>query len=605
MKVLSPVPAPIRYLDGIRFKRVVIAAAERIIRKQDHLDEINVFPVPDGDTGANMAGTMRAVVESIRDTLEMRINSMSRAVAESALMGARGNSGVILAQFLTGFSEGVKDLPRVTPADFIDAADLASLQAFEAMDNPAEGTILTVIGDWVAHLKARRETYTNFQDLLRDSLESARRSLEATTEKLANLKAAGVVDAGAQGFVYLLEGIAEFTEKGRIAITEMRKSAVAAPVKSVPLERVEAGELSFRYCTECMVRGEMIDGRVLRAALRPLGDSLIVAGSSASKRVHVHTNEPEVVFGIVGTHGTVSARKVDDMLAQQRAAKDGLSDRPGLITDSTCDLPEEMLRGLGVRVVPLRVRLDDDEYMDKIDILPEEFFEKLPKARIAQSSQPPPSDFAEAYFKTLACHREAVCLPIASPLSGTWQNARIAAQAHDGRVRVVDSKALAMSLGLVVLEAARVVREGGDAKAVAEQARWAADNVRFVVSLDSLDQVVKGGRISRAKGLIAKALGIRPILEFIEGKATVAAKPQGRDKSLQKLLDLTAERMAGLRNPRFIVGHAGAPEHARRVADELERTYGVRDVLITTTSPVVCIHCGPRCVAIAMLGEQP
>lgn len=223
----------IKYLDGIRFKRAINAAAHRLIEKHGHLNAINVFPVPDGDTGSNMAGTMRNIVDNSAQTKDGSIEGMSKVIAESALMGARGNSGVILAQFLCGFSEGVKDLKRVTPPDFIQAASLATRRALESISNPKEGTILTVIRDWSEHLSSNADSYKDFQHIMYDSLRKARESVQQTKEKLATLKAADVVDAGGLGFLYLLEGIVEFTEKGSLNRQDSTKSTVVIDRKSV------------------------------------------------------------------------------------------------------------------------------------------------------------------------------------------------------------------------------------------------------------------------------------------------------------------------------------------------------------------------------------
>ncbi|WP_309542073.1 DAK2 domain-containing protein [Nitratidesulfovibrio liaohensis] len=328
-------PSRISYLDGIRFRRVVRAAARRLIEKHGHLNAINVFPVPDGDTGSNMAGTMKSIVASTSATPESSIGRMSSIVAESALMGARGNSGVILAQFLAGFSEGVKDLSRVSPRDFAEAASLAARRAVEAIAHPKEGTILTVIRDWAEHLRENCHSYKDFHHLLYDSLDRARQSVQETREKLAALKAADVVDAGGLGFVYLLEGIAEFTERGTInrpgkaagaADTTGAASAhgddeAASATLGEAQERVAVEELTYGYCTECLIRSEAaspIDREELRVRLEELGDSIVVAGAGAVTRIHVHTDTPDTVFAIAAEYGEVSHHKAEDMLRQHR-----------------------------------------------------------------------------------------------------------------------------------------------------------------------------------------------------------------------------------------------------------------------------------------------
>ena len=604
---LSQTPARIRYLDGIRFKRVVQAAATRLIERHDHLNAINVFPVPDGDTGSNMAGTMRSIVSSTGDAIEQSIGRMSKVVAESALMGARGNSGVILAQFLCGFSEGVKGLSRISPQDFAKAASLAATRARESIANPKEGTILSVIHDWAAHLHDNRHSYDDFHQLLRDSIERARTSLAETREKLASLRAADVVDAGGQGFVYLLEGIHEFTERG--TITARKEGDDAEDTEAgLAQERVSVEELTYGYCTECLLSGDDIDRETLRVRLEPMGDSLVVAGTASLVRVHIHTDEPDTVFGIAAEYGEVRHRKVEDMLRQHRDLL-GLTTQPvGIVTDSTCDLPRDLLDEYGIATVPLRLFLDDEEYADKVDITAEEFNRRLPSSRSARTSQPAPADFATAYRGQLARHRDIVSLHVMAMYSGTCQSATAVGRTFDGHVHVLDTRTLSCGLGLVVLEAARRAREGMAADEILRLAQQDADNLRVFVSMDTLDFAVRGGRMSRGTGMVAKLLNIKPVVEFAvrnEGKVDVVAKAIGVRRSEARLIDLLRRDAEGMTNLRFAIAHVGAPQTALRYAEVLKTTFGVAPDYIMPASAVLGTHSGPGACAVAMLGDRP
>lgn len=600
---MSQTPAKIRYLDGIRFKRVVQAAATRLIERHDHLNAINVFPVPDGDTGSNMAGTMRSIVSSTGDAIEQSIGRMSKVVAESALMGARGNSGVILAQFLCGFSEGVKGLGRISPQDFAKAASLAATRARESIANPKEGTILSVIHDWAAHLNENRHSYDDFHHLLRDSIVRARTSLAETREKLASLRAADVVDAGGQGFVYLLEGILEFTERGTITPRDEAPEAEAGAAQ----EKVAIDDLTFGYCTECLLSGEEIDRETLRARLEPLGDSLVVAGTTSLVRVHIHTDVPDTVFGIASEYGEVGHRKVEDMLRQHRDLL-GLTTQPvGIVTDSTCDLPRDLLDEFGIATVPLRLFLDDEEYADKVDISAEEFNRRLPTSRSARTSQPAPADFVTAYRKQLSRHRDIVSLHVMGMYSGTCQSAHTVGKGFDGHVHVLDTRTLSCGLGLVVLEAARRAREGMSADEVLRLAERDASNLRVFVSMDTLDFAVRGGRMSRGTGMVAKLLHIKPVVEFAvrnEGKVDVVAKAIGVRRSEERLLELLRRDSEGMTGLRFAIAHVGAPATALRYAEQLQQRFGVAPEYIMPASAVLGTHSGPGACAVAMLGDR-
>jgi hypothetical protein len=603
---MAPVPNRIQYIDGIRFKRILMAAAQRLIDHSEHLDAINVFPVPDGDTGSNMAGTMRSIVDGSADALDSSIEAMSQVIAEAALLGARGNSGVILAQFFCGFSEGVKDLVRVSPREFAMAVTRAADRAREAMASPKEGTILTVITDWADHLRGNCEKYRDFPELLLDSLERAKQSLRETTEKLASLKAAGVVDAGAQGFVYLLDGIQDFVERGRVdRRAEKTMLAAERPGVGEVQERVAVDSLDFRYCTECLVRGKALDRDALRARLEPLGDSLIVAGTPTVVRIHVHTNEPETVFEIAQAVGEVTRRKVDDMLRQHRDLVARARQRVGIVTDSCCDLPAEFMQAHGIRFAPLTLNLDGQEFVDKIDISPEEFNDRLRGARVAKTSQPAPQRFKEVYEAMLEEYGHVVAVHLTGGASGTYQaGLNMARQVDAEHIAVLDSHTLTVALGLAVREAALAAGLGMDAAAVHAVAQEAIDRVRIFVTLDTLDFAVRGGRVSKGQGLVAKVLRIKPVLTFDrQGKAQVIAKGLGTLHAQRKLFAHVRAYAEGRKNLRFAVAHVAAPQTAERYRTMLWDTFGVEPLYVSEASPVLGCYSGLGAAAIAVLGD--
>lgn len=592
----------ISYLDGVRFKRVVVAAADRLIENSPHLDSINVFPVPDGDTGANMAGTMRNIVHSTGDSLERSIEKMSAIIAESALDGARGNSGAILAQFLCGFAEGVKNLRKISMEDFVSAATLAAKRSAEAISDPRDGTILSVIKEWSSHLADNRKSYRDFPELLYDSLEHARVSVKSTTEKLADLKAAGVVDAGALGFVYLLEGIVDFLENGKI----VRKNSEifgTPEALGVAQARVAVESLEFRFCTEFLIKGKDIDRVAIRNKISDMGDSLIVAGLPECVKVHIHTNDPDSVEEIISAFGVIDKKKVDDMLVQHRNIISNTR-KVGIVSDSTCDLPKEMLDKYDIRIAPLRLTLDEKEYVDQVDITSGEFYEKLVSSNKALTSQPVPGDMKRVYSSAAADYESVCSVHIAGVLSGTCRAARTAADAHEN-VEVVDGTNVTVALGLAVLEAAKAAQKGLSLAEVSRIAKKAAENVTIYVAMDTLEYVVKGGRMSKGQGLIAKLLNIKPILSFDEqGKAITVAKTIGRERQKRALIELVRERVYGRSNLRYALAHAAAPEIAADFASVLHQEFGASPEFISEASPAIGIHSGPRAFAVAVLTDD-
>ena len=206
----------IDYIDGIRLHRSVTAGLHRVVSRQEYLNKINVFPVPDGDTGTNMAYTLTTIEEGIRNKAYKDVKQMSMAIADSALDGARGNSGAILAQFFVGFADGIKEKISLTAKEFAQAALHAKDYAYDALTHPQEGTILSVIKAWAESLLKSCNNSNDIFSMLSKGLEDAQLSLKNTPKQLDVLAKAGVLDAGAQGFVDLLEGINEYITSGKI-----------------------------------------------------------------------------------------------------------------------------------------------------------------------------------------------------------------------------------------------------------------------------------------------------------------------------------------------------------------------------------------------------
>ncbi len=593
----------IGYLDGNRLSRAVIAGAHFVAERAEALNKINVFPVADGDTGTNVASTLQKVAAGISRMRQRHIREMSKALADQAIGGARGNSGAILAQFFCGFSEGLPDSPRVTTRGFGAAVVKAAESAYSAIARPVEGTILTVIRDWARHVEDRATEVADFGVLLPESLKTARTSLQNTPRQMKLLEKAGVVDAGAQGFVYLLEGIVKYL---REAARFMPPPVEPDEVKAAVFDRTPESIL-FRYCTEALLEGDAIDRDALRREVALLGDSIVLAGGSARVRLHVHTNEPEKLFAVAARFAAVAQTKIEDMRAQHESRFDqNRASRVGIVTDSTCDLPASMLEELGVGVVPVRVYFGSENYLDKVTIMPAEFYARFAVTDQApKTSQPPPADFTQVYRNVAAHAGSIVSVHLSSAVSGTYQAALVGARpVEKTRITHIDSRNVSVGLGLVVRAAAEAAAAGKSAEEVAAVARDTAGRVRTFVAVPTLTHLVRGGRVSPLKGLVAKLLGLLPILAISkEGKAEPAAKARGYDAARRKVLKLLFEE-AGERasaSRRFGVAHCDAEDVAEEMAREIRQRYPESDVTIVECGPALGAHGGPGALALSVL----
>ena len=276
-----------------------------------------MFPVPDGDTGTNLAMTVNMIAQRLSKLETDHAGKLLIEVADAALDGARGNSGAILAQFFQGLADSLGEMRAVRPSSFVQAMATSNEYARTALSSPQEGTILSVIRDVANEMVSQQTIHRHdFVPIIEAGLATAERSLEATRHGLEQMRKADVVDAGAKGFVLLLEGVVRFLHSGSLSAVPDPFAQVEGELEGMD-DVYDAGDIEHRYCTECMLTGEEIDRRKLREALSGIGSSLVLAGTQRKTKIHIHVDNPDQVFEVAGRYGNVTKQKADDMLSSR------------------------------------------------------------------------------------------------------------------------------------------------------------------------------------------------------------------------------------------------------------------------------------------------
>jgi len=446
----------VTYIDGHRFRAAFIAGAQAIINDRAYLNKINVFPVPDADTGTNLASTVQAVAAEL--PTDSSLEKVVSDAADAALMGSRGNSGIIFAQFLYGLSKSLKGEKLATPAKFVEAARVSVEHVYDSVLNPVEGTILTVMRAWSVALKKFSATSDDFQVILHKSFEVAEKALKDTPKQLAVLAKAGVVDSGAKGFVDLLQGITEFIKAGNLR---------DVPVFEKPEEIQEIHQFSgdddipYRYCTEALITDGQVDFVEVKRKAESFGDSVVVAGSPQRLRLHVHTNDPAELFDWLREKGELASMKAEDMIRQFEVSHNRKYPI-ALVTDSACDLPQEIIEKYQINVIPFTVNFGENSYLDKVTITPDKFYSLLDAAPVHPSTAQPSPAMVSNLLSFLKTHYDSVMsVHISSKLSGIHNLAVQAVDNHEGDdIHVVDSKQLSVSQGLIVYRLAQAIEAG-------------------------------------------------------------------------------------------------------------------------------------------------
>lgn len=302
-------------IDGKLLREMIISGANKLTNDKAIIDRLNVFPVPDGDTGTNMSLTIASAISELNKVSENDVTLIGKAIAKGSLMGARGNSGVILSQILRGFSKGVEGKEYLTVKDIASALKQASDVAYKAVMKPVEGTILTVIRETAAHAMILKKEDISMELFLDSLVTEARHSLNRTPELLKALKDANVVDSGGKGLLSFIEGM-HLAYKGQI-VEAKQANEIDFEEFIENDNHIFEGEIEFGYCTEFMLLNATIEPENLRSKIEGMGDSMVVVGDEGIVKIHIHTNEPGKVLDIAGKHGQLDKMKIENMRLQQ------------------------------------------------------------------------------------------------------------------------------------------------------------------------------------------------------------------------------------------------------------------------------------------------
>ena len=519
----------ITYLDGKRLRQTIRSSLILIEKYQDHLNKINVFPIPDHDTGTNLLLTLRQTIAEVQSSQEESLDLVASALSQAALANAQGYSGTILAHFFSGFSDDIKGKKRLSIREFTLAINEASNCAYASVSNPMEGTMLTVIREWALFVNQLAADTEDFAELWSAGLLVAKESLAQTKKRLPVLKRAGVADAGAQGFVYFLDGIDRFIHRGKIS--------------------------------------RLIPSKILKEA-----------------RV-------------------ASSEEVDNHILPEISKQEKI----GIVTDSSCDLPPQFLKTNRVHFIPLKIVFGEETFLDKIQMTPSQFYQKLVRSRKhPKTSQPSFAEVIHIFKKLAPTYDHILSIHLPRVVSGTLGVIEKAAREFSPKITCIDGKNISAALGLVVMEAARAIKHESSLAGIIRHIHESIENIRIFIVLPTVKYLVKGGRISKPKGLLGRILRLNPIVSFDkDGRIFLVAKAFGNRSALKKSLRLALHETHRFKTFRFIVAHADAMSKAKWVASQLSNLFQIKDnIQIVEAAPVLGVHAGPGTVGFGFIGSN-
>lgn len=574
------------------------SGARALIRQKDYLNAINVFPVPDGDTGTNLATTVRSILYSVEE--EFRVDQMAAAIDEKAMSSARGNSGMILAQYFHGWAESLQGKEVVTPEEMIEGFKSAVPAAYSAVEKPQEGTILTLMRVLAEELEKYYHSGYRGASLLEEVGNHMKQALDLTMMQLEPLRRNQVIDSGAAGFLAFVEGIANYMTNPN----HMDNDVGLEPIKRFQSEEMIHGhkESEYRYCTEGIIE-KVPSVAKMHASLAKMGDSLIVLDRGDKARFHLHTNDPEAVFAKIS--GRVMMQKVEDMKLQSSVVNHPRT-KIAVLTDSIADLDPDWALTHQVHVIPVGIMEDDQAFLDRISYSANRVIERVKAEKSLPTSAVPSPTEIKARLDFLQSHYDGIlALMVSKKMSGFYyQVKKLAAESFtDFPIEVIDTRQNSAAQGLLVREAVKEIEKGKSLAIVADWIRKKRSQSKIFVAIHDVKPMIQGGRLSVPVGRTFQTLGIKPIISINEkGEGTAFGMHLKFDASLRHLERLI-KREAKEQKIRVQVSYSDDLKKAEAFARKLSRIPNVRCEAVTQISSIVTVSAGSGVIAVAYMKE--
>ena len=576
------------------------------LKKDEGLfNRINVFPVADADTGTNMLLTAEGLIADV-DTSSLK--SFLDNLSTKALLSARGNSGTILASFITGLIESIQntDFSSFTIHALSESVNRGAEKAYSAVADPKEGTMLSVMRGWGEGLRNLSQTQGDVIDTLEQSLDSAKGSLLATTQQMELLKSKNLLDAGALAFYRYIEGIVRTIghshRKSDAEIENLVPKEMLNYHAETQLDEVPA----YRYCTEGVIQscgqGEPCLERV-RTIVNAYGDSQVVSDAGEIIKFHVHTDTPWEVFERVSELGKLVSQKTDDML-RQYTLEHSSGGSLAILADSGSDLPQEMIDSLGIDVVPLNIVIAGHSYLDRIELSARQFFALDGKKSTAQPSVGVVKLRLEALLEK---YEKVLIISLASALSGTYQSYQqaITLLHAEDRVMLVDSKQNSVALGLIVLNAARALQAGEPIEKIRAEAEAQADKAHIYVTLDKLETMVKSGRVKPNVGQLLEFVSAKPVVTLDEkGGGDLAMIGFGRKHQFNKLMKRIEDDHKQRKIKQYALIYTDNEKVIGPYLNRMREMTGLEPEFIKQSSPIYALMAGHDALAIGYVMEN-
>jgi len=583
------------YLTQEELKKMMLLSWKKIEENKEQINKINVFPVPDQDTGSNMAKTLLGIKKAIEGKEFKDLNEISEAALDGALTAAQGNAGVIYVGFLASFLP-LLDKNPVNAKKLAIAFEKGAERARKSIQNPKEGTILDVIDAARDVFKVEAEKEKDIINLFKLVTEKAREALLATREKMEIFRRANVVDAGGLGFLMILESYLEALEGEK---KEVKK-------EEMPSEKIRrfVQVLSNRYEIVSLIENPRFNEEIIRGKLKKMGDSIDVVQIGNKTKVHIHTDYPGEVRDVMRETGSILELRTEDMAKEVVGEPSVRKVSIGIVTEGNlADLPQKVLERYQIEPVLCIV-----DWPEGQNLPGENIYQKMREAdkrrikTFPKTTQPSPKSYFDAFKKQLQKFDKVLCITLSHKLSGCYNSAcqgkEMMGEEEKARVYILDSLQAVASQGLLVLRAIELIQEQREINEVIEELKKLIPKTHLYAILEDPKWLEAGGRMSKSQAnwiRRIKKINLHPLVTIKDGVVTKAGIIFARDTAealFKKIAKESQKARKEGKRIRIIIGHADNPEGAEKLRQRLKEIKA-EVPFISLASPVVCSHTGP------------
>lgn len=581
-------------ITGIYIYEIVLQGTRALIKSEDYLNEINIYPVADKDTGTNLADTMRSVVSVSQPDESVAVTLGN--IADAAMNGARGGSGNIIGHLLNGLYLNCENKNSVDEPFLIEMFVKAAKHVTLILSDSMKGTIGEVIEKWGEYLE--KSDKSNYKEVLMSSIAVA----EKIADDSAKCNDKNAIDAGAKGAAIFIKGLIDgiFSDK-KCSIDDYHI------IKTDDFDKINHSISTKRYCVDTLIIGRNLTEKTLRDEVEMMGENLIIKGFPEKMRVHIDSDEPWNVMEALQKHGFAASQKIHDLQREREVASKHL--RIGILTDSSNDLPQELLDKYLIEVVPLTINIGEECYVDHIGITSKRFTERLLENKcVPTTAQPCFKAFYDRYMSMTKYCDAIIAVHLSDSLSGTQKNSRRAAQTVSRetgkRIVVVDGNSATCGLGLLLVRVAEEIEKGTDFDdVIAKTKAWSGEN-RIFISCLTTKYLLNSGRFGSVKGSLTSLIGLKPIIYFSpERKLTKLRIDFLKKTNRRHILEYIRSFVEGKKIWNYSLAHVDNMEAMEAYTSFMRELTGREPLFISDPSPMLVGKVGPQASAIAIALE--